>query len=81
MSDECIRRREQRPWSTMECSHPAAWTTNRSLLVASRVRPFQEDRPIPVRPRTAHLNGGAIGCNQCIPHTLWMYMIIKVQSR
>ena len=34
----------------MECSQPAAWTTNRSLLVASRVRPFQEDRPIPARP-------------------------------
>ena len=39
-----------RPWSTMECSQPAAWTTNWSLLVASRVRPFQEDRPIPTRP-------------------------------
>ena len=38
------------PWSTMECSQPAAWTTNRSLLVASCVRPFQEDRPIPNRP-------------------------------
>ena len=37
-------------WITMECSQPAAWTTNRSLLVASRVRPFQEDRPIPTRP-------------------------------
>ena len=22
-------------------------------------------------PRTAHLDGGTIGCNQCIPHTLW----------
>ena len=40
----------RRPWSTMECSQPAAWTTNRSLLVASRVEPFQEDRPIPARP-------------------------------
>ena len=39
-----------RPWSTMECSQPAAWTTNRSLLVASRVRPFQEDGLIPARP-------------------------------
>ena len=29
------------PWSTMECNQQAAWTTNRSLLVASRVRPFQ----------------------------------------
>ena len=33
-----------------ECSQPAAWTTNRSLLVSSSVRPFQEDRPTPVRP-------------------------------
>ena len=40
----------QRPCSTMECSQPSAWTTNRSLLVASCVRPFQEDRPIPTRP-------------------------------
>ena len=40
----------ERPWITMECSQLAAWTTNRSLLVASRVRPFQEDRPIPARP-------------------------------
>ena len=39
-----------RPWNTMECSQPAAWTTNRSLLVASRVRHFQEDLPIPARP-------------------------------
>ena len=39
-----------RPWITMQCSQPVAWTTNRSLLVASRVRPFQEDRPIPARP-------------------------------
>ena len=34
----------------MKCSQPAAWTTNRSLHVASRARPFQEDRPIPARP-------------------------------
>ena len=39
-----------RPWSTIECSQPAAWTTNRSLLVASRARLFQEVRPIPARP-------------------------------
>ena len=34
----------------MYCSQPAAWTTNRSLLVASCVRPFQENRPIPAQP-------------------------------
>ena len=39
-----------RPWSTMESSQLAAWTMNWILLVASRVRPFQEDRPIPARP-------------------------------
>ena len=32
-----------RPWSIIECSQPATWTTNRSLLMASRDRPFQED--------------------------------------
>ena len=44
------RWKSPRPWSTMECSQPAAWTSNRSLLLASRVRPFQEDRPISARP-------------------------------
>ena len=29
-----------RPWSTVECSQPAAWTTNLSLLVTSRVKTF-----------------------------------------
>ena len=46
----CWRAPCERPWSTMECSQPAAWTMNRSLLVASRVRRFQEDRPIPAPP-------------------------------
>ena len=27
-------------WSTMECNQPTAWTTNRSLLVASPARAF-----------------------------------------
>ena len=46
-------------WSTMECSQPAAWTTNRSLLlVASRAKAFPM---FPVlRP------SGVIGCHQCI---------------
>ena len=38
------------PGSTMENNQPAAWTTNHSQLVASCVRPFQEDRPITTRP-------------------------------
>ena len=42
-------RRIMRPWITMECSQPVAWTTNRSLHVVSRARTFQEDRPSPAR--------------------------------
>ena len=36
-----------RPYITMECSQPVAWTTPSR---DARVRPFQEDRPIPARP-------------------------------
>ena len=39
-----------RPWSTMGCSLPDAGTTNRNFLMASRVKAFQKDRPIPARP-------------------------------
>ena len=49
-SAPCWSPEVHRPRITMECSQTAAWTTNRSLLVASRDRPFQEDRPIPARP-------------------------------
>ena len=38
------------PWSTVGCSQPAAWTTNQSLLVASGIEAFPEDRPILARP-------------------------------
>ena len=27
-------------WSTIECSHPAAWTASWNLLVVCRVNPF-----------------------------------------
>ena len=60
--------RNRRPWGTMECSQPVAWITNRSLLVASRARTFP-GRPTncdSTLPRAAHLDSGAIGCNQCI---------------
>ena len=52
-----------RPWSTMECSEPAAWAMNQSLLVASSLK---------VIPRTlnlqeaVHQDGSVIGCHQCI---------------
>ena len=73
-SDCSTRQKQKRPWSTMECSQPTAWTTNRSLLVASRDRPFQEDRPIPARPypelRTRMMvRSGVISVS---PHTLEM---------
>ena len=57
-----------RTWRTMLCSQPAAWTTNRSHLVASRVKGFPGS-PInseSTLPRTAHLDSGVIGCHQCI---------------
>ena len=55
-------------WSTMECKQPAVWTTNRSLLVASRAkafpgRPTNSDSNLP---RAVQLDGGVIGCHQCI---------------
>ena len=57
-----------RPWSTMECSQQAAWKTNRSLLVAPRVKAFP-GRPTNsgfILPRAAHLEGGVIGSHQCM---------------
>ena len=57
-----------RPWSTMECSHPAEWTTNRSLLVASRAKAFPRilTNSGSTLPGAAHLDGDVIGCHQCI---------------
>ena len=53
----------------MGCSQPAAWTTNRNLHVASRVKAFPRRLTNSglTLPRAAHLDGGAIGC---IHHTL-----------
>ena len=58
----------RRSWSTMECSQPAAWTTNRSLLVASRARafPVRQTNSGSTLPRAAHLDGYVIGCHQCV---------------
>ena len=55
----------QRPWSTMEDSQPAAWTTNRSLHVVSHAKSFPGRRPTnsdSTLPRAMHLEGGVIGC-------------------
>ena len=39
-SNRRLKQESQRPWSTMECSQLDAWTTNRSLLLASCVKAF-----------------------------------------
>ena len=57
-----------RPWGTMECSQPAAWTTNRTLLVVPHVmafpgRPTNSDTTLR---RAAQPEGGAIRCRYCI---------------
>ena len=57
-----------RPWRNMEYCQPSAWTANRNLLVASRVKAFR-GRPTNSGSnllRAAHLEGGGIGCHQCI---------------
>ena len=62
------QQQQQHPWSTTECNQPAAWKTNRSLLVVFRVKVFP-GRPTnsgSTLPRAAHLDGGVIGCHQCI---------------
>ena len=54
----------RRPLSTMECSQPASWTSNRSLLVASRVKTFSKktDKSGSTIPRAAHLKDGSFFC-------------------
>ena len=54
-------------WSTMECSQPAAWTTNRSLLVTSHAKAFpgKPTNSDSALPRAAHLEGVVIGRHQC----------------
>ena len=54
--------------TSMECSQPGAWTTNRSFLVESGVKAFPR-RPTnsgSTLPKAAHLDGGVIACHQCI---------------
>ena len=62
------QRLQLRPWSTMECSKPAAWTTNRSLLVVPRVESFpgRPTNSCSTIPRAAHLDDDVIGCYQYI---------------
>ena len=54
------------PWSNMKCSQPTAWTTNRSLLVASRVKDFHERQTNSgsTLHRAAQLKGSVIGRHQ-----------------
>ena len=62
-----IRQLPLRPWSTMECSQPVAFTTKRTLLVASRVKtlPRWLTNSGSTMPRAAHQEG-VIWCHQCI---------------
>ena len=65
---QSITLHQKRPWSTMECSKPAAWTTNRSLLVVSHAkafpgRPTNSDSTLP---RAVHLEGGVTRSHQCL---------------
>ena len=67
-----VTKQQQRPWSTMECSQPAAWTTNRRLLMAPSVNAIQGrlTNVGTTLPRTAHRDSGVIGCHQCLHITL-----------
>ena len=53
---------QPRSGSTMECSQSDAWTMNRSLLVASRVKTFPgtPTNTDSTLPRAAHLDDGVI---------------------
>ena len=63
---------DKRPWSTMACSQSAAWTSNWSLPVASRAKAFpgRQINSDSTLPRAVHLDGGVIGCHQCLPLAL-----------
>ena len=54
-------------------------TTNRSLLVASRVRPFQEDRPIPAPPYPELRTWMVQSVNS--PHTLEMLRYLPTYNQ
>ena len=60
-----------RLWSTMECSQPTAWSMNRSLLVASRVKayPVISTNSGSALPMAVHLESVVIGCLQCLDIT------------
>ena len=58
----------EHPWSTMDCSQPAAWTMNRSHLVVSAVKAFPKrlTNSVTTLPRAAHMDGDVIGCDQYV---------------
>ena len=63
-----LTQHQPHPWRTMECSQPAAWTTNRSLHTASRAKalPGTPTNSGSTLLRAAHRDGGVIACHQCI---------------
>ena len=58
----------------MECSQLAAWTTNRSLHVASHVKTFSEKatNSDSTLPKVAHVDDGVIVCHRCLHLALGM---------
>ena len=62
-----LARPRSRMTSTIECSQLAAWTTNRSLVVISRVYAFpgRTTNSGSTIARAAHLDGGVIECHKC----------------
>ena len=67
----CLQRvrQDQRPWSTMQCNKPAAWTSNRSLVVllvsCVKTYPGRLINSGSILARVTHLDGRVIGYHQC----------------
>ena len=68
LKGQLLRTTTMRPRSTMECSQQDAWTTNRSIVVASRAKTFlgRQTNSGSTQSRDAQMDGGVIGCHQCI---------------
>ena len=57
------------PWRAANRLHgQRTWAFSWRPVLGISGRPTNSGSTLP---RTAQLDGGAIGCNQCIPHTLW----------
>ena len=79
VNNEQLRRQHPSPWCTMVRGLPTAWTTTRSLLVASRVMaiPKTPTNSDSTQPRAAHQEGVAMQCHQCRYVALGLYSDIS----